>query len=353
MELDKRQIKKILVINLGGIGDFLLSTPALRALSVAFEQAQIYLLLHNRVKELAQRLKYVRKVYTFNNTEPLFFALPNFINLIKLRMAGIDLAINMRTIVSEKSALKIKTLFDTINPRMKAGRNTAGRGNFFDISITEEEVVQNYTMGYDVQLVEKLGAKVLDRKIDFLIDEKERRKVNNILEEKGIRDKNFLIGIHPGGRPSHRWPWQNFVGLIEKLTEIFNAKFVITGDKQEKELGKLIIRNSKVGVLNLCGQLSIFELGALIERCNLYISNDTGPAHIAAILQTPLVTIFGPGYVSGFNPVNISEKTQIVYKKVACAPCNKFSCSNLECLKIISTSEVLEAVLRLFQHKEK
>jgi L-asparaginase/Glu-tRNA(Gln) amidotransferase subunit D len=80
-------------------------------------------------------------------------------------------------------------------------------------------------------------------------------------------------------------------------------------------LAQRLQRKLSVDIVNLSGRLGIRQLGALIKRCQLYISNDTGPMHIAAILNTPLIAIFGPGQLICFDPRRISPKSVVLYKK--------------------------------------
>jgi ADP-heptose:LPS heptosyltransferase len=75
--------------------------------------------------------------------------------------------------------------------------------------------------------------------------------------------------------------------------------------------------------------------------------------HIAAILKTPLVAIFGPGSLVRFDPRNISDKVVVIYKKVDCSPCNKIKCESLECLKNIYPEEVISAASSLIKSKLK
>ena len=127
------------------------------------------------------------------------------------------------------------------------------------------------------------------------------------------------------------------------------GKFVITGLKNEIVLAKKLIKTTDAEIVNLAGKLTIRELGALIKRCNIFISNDTASMHITAILRTPLVAIFGPGYITRFDPRNISENVIVLYKAAECAPCDRKKCGDLKCLKEIAPNEVTEAALMLLE----
>ncbi len=343
------EVKKILVINLGGIGDILLSTPALRALRIFYPDSKIYCLVVPRVFEFVKSLSYIDEVFIL---EPNFRPNKVFTNLktiLELRKIKIDLAINLRTIVSKKGAAKIRFLLAMINPKVKAGRDTDGRGYFFDIKISEPSIGQKYELSYDIDMLAALGIKVMDTSINLVINQQSMTAVSKALEEKGISSQDVVIGIHPGGKSSRRWPMENFATAIKELTQKLDCWFLITGSKEESYLADKLIKITGGKIINMAGKLDLQGLAALIKRCNLYISNDTGPVHIAAVLKTPLLAIFGGGDVIRFDPRHISDKAAVLYKKHICAPCNKMTCRSMECLKDILPQEAVEAALDLLK----
>lgn len=339
--------EKILIINLGGIGDILLSTPALRALKSSFPKARIYFLVFSHVLELVNGLPYVDGIFILrNNVKNIFTNLHTF---IKLRGEKFDVAINMRTLASKRGTDKIRFLTNIIKPELKVGRNTEGRGNFFNVRIPETDRGTKFEMEYDIDTVKALGAEVNDKTIDLNINDEAIHRINVLLQSKGISKEDVLIGIHPGGMPSHRWPIDNFSKSIEQISKSISCKFVVTGVDDEISLAERLKKITRGEIINLAGQINLGELCALIKRCALYISNDTGPMHIAAVLQTPLIAIFGPGYITRFDPRGISDKAVVFYNKADCAPCNEVSCDSMECLETISPGEVTEAALQLLQ----
>ncbi len=348
MQILKDEIKNILVVNLGGIGDLLLSTPALRALKKDFPSAKLYLLVVGRCREAVERLSCVDGVFVFPAEKDWRGIIACILSILKLRQIKMDLAVNMRTLVSEKGALKMKILFKLINPRIKAGRDTSGRGGFLDISIPETDIGEKSEIEYDIDTVKALGVAVIDKNVDFLVDEKTMLDLRDMLSQSGIGAKDILIGINPGGRPSRRWPRDNFVELIKAVKKEYKAKFVITGvGADEIELAETIAAKSGPDVVSLAGKLNLSQLASLISMCRLYITNDTGSMHIAAILNTPLIAIFGPGHLKRFDPRNIFSEAVVLYQKTVCAPCNRFKCSSLQCLTAVLPEEVAEAAIRL------
>lgn len=349
----------ILVVNLGGIGDFLLSTPALRALKRLYPQARISILIVPRIVELAKGLPYIDEVISFDFINGKcrggglliewkeFKRLSNL--LFTLRKRKYDLLINMRTLTSWRGVLRVLALAFLIGAKRKVGRDTDGRGFFFNVKIPETETGKKHEMEYDIDTVEALGAEIVDKTIDFDVDDRGVEKVHRILKKGGIFKHDILIGIHPGGKPSHRWPIENFSAVIDEIDKKISCKFVITGSKDEVGLAKKLMKMASVEMVDLAGRLSIKELGGLIRRCNLFIANDTGPMHIAAILKTPLVAIFGPGDLTRYDPKSISDKVAVAYRSVDCSPCYRVRCKDQRCLRIIFPKEVVEAALSFLE----
>jgi ADP-heptose:LPS heptosyltransferase len=344
------KVKKILVINLGGIGDILLSLPSIKALKNKFPYAKICILIIPRVYEVIKNSSCVDEIFLFRKGINFFWG--DLRTLFFLRKEHFDLAINMRTLVSKSSAKKIKLVMDIIKPKIRVGRDTQGLGYFFDIKVPETLIGQKWELEYDIDTVKALKADVFDKNIDLKIDEESISRLNKILEKENVDKETVLIGIHPGGMPSRRWPIENFAKMINKIYKELNCQFVITGGKDEIELVNRLKKITNTKVINLAGRINFDELLALIKQCNIFISNDTAPMHIAAILKTPLVALLGPGDIKRYDPRYISGQVVVLYKKVDCSPCNKLSCKELKCLKIISPEEVVERVLGLLRPKD-
>ena len=347
---------KILIINLGGMGDVLLSQPALKALRQEFSASEISLLVTKKTYELAKNLSFIERVYKldieYGGLVPINKIITNLRTLLTLRCQNFDLAVNMRTLSSKKSTGKLKMLLAIINPKVKAGRNTDGRGDFYDIKISESYIGQKYERDYDLETAEALGAKITDKDINVPIKEADQRAIEAILKQVGINAGDILIGIHPGGMPSRRWPEKYFIELINCLSKKVTAKFIITGSAREKSLARAIVSNSSGSVIDFTGALNFEQLCAIIKRCNLYISNDTGPMHIAAIVQTKLIAIIGPGDITRFDPRNISPNASILYRQTPCAPCEKVFCRDMRCVNAISVTDVLREAYKQLEIRE-
>ncbi len=351
ININQETMRNILVVNLGGIGDFLLSTPALKAFKKGFSLAKISLLIVPRVYELAKDLPYIDNIFILRKSYRPLCLVKNLFTLWRLKRMRFDLALNIRTLYSKIGAGKIKLLLNIINPRIKMGRDTDGRGYFFDLKVPETGIGKKYEMEYNIDMIKTLGFNVEDRSIDCNISKVHCEMIDRMLKKEDIYENDVIVGIHPGGIPSRRWPIESFTQVIKLILQQFDCRFIFTGDKTELRLAKKLENILQRKPVVFSGRLKIKELCALINRCNIFISNDTGPMHIAAILKTPLVAIFGPGDIVRYDPRNIFNSAIVLYKKVECAPCEKVQCKDLKCLSIISSEEVAEAALKLLKRK--
>ncbi|MBU0633433.1 MAG: glycosyltransferase family 9 protein [Candidatus Omnitrophica bacterium] len=344
------KIDKILIINLGGIGDLLLSKPALKALRKKYPQAEIDMLTAHKVYEIACDFDFINRVFVFEleygRKVSVFKMFGNFRVLTSLRSRKYDVAVNMRTLMSNKSAAKMKLMLSFIKPARSVGRDTEGRGNFFDMRVPESQQGRKCEMEYDIDTVKKLDVEVPTRGVYLEIPPEVEERVEIFFRKLNIKKEDIIVGIHPGGMPSRRWPIENFAEVIKKINISHRVKFIVTGSAEEKELAQRLVNLCGVKLINLAGKLTLKELAATIKKCAVFISNDTGPMHIAAVLEVPLVAIFGPGDIVRFDPRNIFKEAVVLYKKTDCAPCEKRGCEDLRCLKAITPLEVSNAVVR-------
>lgn len=182
------------------------------------------------------------------------------------------------------------------------------------------------------------------------------------LDESGIEEQDCLVGIHPGwGGRKHvlgqtrlrSWPAQNYARVIQWLVKGKKTRVVLTGSRADRPLTEYIATSSGVSCLDYAGRLSLLELAALIRRLNLYLTVDSGPAHMAAALGTPLITLWGPGIFEQTSPVHSRGPVQVVYHRVPCAPCYGTpvmkTCQDNICMKQIEVTEVTEVISQMLE----
>ncbi len=151
-----------------------------------------------------------------------------------------------------------------------------------------------------------------------------------------------IIGIHPGARPpARRWPVAYFASLADALVQQLNAQVLLTGGAGEEQTVQAVVEAMQTPALSLAGKTSLGGLAALISRFDLFISNDTGPSHIACAVDCPSITLFGPADVQRWAPLN-RQRHPIVRHPVACSPCGYWECPiDHRCLRWLSPETVL------------
>ena len=170
----------------------------------------------------------------------------------------------------------------------------------------------------------------------------------------GVREKWFSgasrwIILQPGARwENKRWPVEHFRELVRLLTK-WNPelRFAVLGSRNDAGLGQSIARTYPGRCLDLTGRLSLIEMVECIRAADLMITNDTGPMHVAAALNKPVVAIFGPTDPRRTGPYRQIE--QAVQLALPCVPCLKSSCAYtrpLECLRALSPDRIFVEVQR-------
>ncbi len=161
---------------------------------------------------------------------------------------------------------------------------------------------------------------------------------------------NRIIGIHPGARPpARRWPAEYFALVADALAQRFEAQILLTGGPGEEQTVQAVMDAMRMPAVSLAGKTSLGSLAALIKRSDLFISNDTGPSHIACAVDCPSITLFGPADVRRWAPLE-RQRHAIARHPVACSPCGYWECPiDHRCLRWLSPDEVLVAATEMIQ----
>jgi heptosyltransferase I len=184
---------------------------------------------------------------------------------------------------------------------------------------------------------------------------RERPDVAAEVKRKWRTETSRWIILQPGARwLNKRWPAENFAGLVRKLGAAHpDFRFAILGGESDRERGAAIAQADSQRCLDLTGKISLPEMVEWIRLGELMISNDTGPMHVAAALQKPVVAIFGPTEPRRTGPYGQLEN--VLQTHLPCVPCMKSRCANskqLECLQTISPDQVSLLAERLLRSRK-
>ena len=192
------------------------------------------------------------------------------------------------------------------------------------------------------------------RVIDLSVNCETRQAVSRLLADLGVRRGKIIVGINPGSVwPTKRWAAESFAILIQRLKHELDCEIVLFGGTEDVDVAKKIDAQNPGAVVSLVGKTSLRELPAALAHCGLFITNDSGPMHIAVAMGVPVVAIFCATTPSlGFYPY--SSKSVVVEKKLSCRPCSSHGgrrcpLGTEDCIRLIEPEQVCLAAKRLLQ----
>lgn len=327
--------QRVLVVQPSWVGDAVMATPALRALRQLYPQAQISYLMRRYVKPIYAGMPWADKLITFRTGRTKAKAGKGTFDLAgRLRAGKFDLAILLPN--SFKSALVCKMAgIDRI-----VGYERDGRGFLLSDKLLpvkdRGKFVPTPIVKYYLGLAHYLGSQDRNLKLELFVTEHEQREAVEVLTRAGLdadldrpalAGKPPLILLNPGAQygAAKCWLPEYFAQLADRLIEEQSATVLLSASPKERAIVDAIQRHMKHSAVDLSRAGS--TLGALkeiVRRCDLMVTNDTGPRHIAAAFDVPVVTIFGPTHPE-WTEIYF-KKEQKVAVKVFCGPCQKKTC---------------------------
>lgn len=327
---------KILVRAPNWIGDSMLALPSLESLSKNFLDAQIWIAAKRWVKDLFVACDFIDGI----------LPLPDQADLRSLRQAAIKIRehnfdIGLLLPNSFSSAL----LFYLAKIPQRWGYHKDGRW----ILLTKGVAIKNqeappHQVHYYLGLIEGLGLRSHSPQLSYSLPEKEKSRAEDYLHALNVDLKKPLVILNPGAAygPAKRWPAQNYSNLALLYQEKKGASVLIVGSAKEVDLADSISAPLADKPLNLAGKTDLRLLASLISQASLFVSNDSGPMHIANALKTPVIALFGPTLPKQTGP--FQQPSTIIKKAVPCWPCHYRQCPfDHGCMRKIEPEEVYEA----------
>jgi len=330
--------KRILIIKLSALGDVILSVPSIRALREKYPNAWISVLVGRKSRGILRNCPYVDDVIVQEESDKR-----NPFSLIRLASLLAKEDYDVVVDLQNNRASHFLAYFSGALVRAGHGNhkwdfflNRKAHGNFSGLA----------PLDHQFEVLKLLGVEPTEKKLELWTEKEEVRKIESFLESQWVSPSQVLVGINPGSSPrwtTKQWPVENFAKLCDELARR-NIRVVITGSADEVPLADELLRQTRNKPVNAVGKTSITELVALIRRCQVFISSDSAPMHIASSVHVPLLAIFGP--TDPKRHLVPPPHYQVFAKEVPCGPCYLRNCPiGLICMKKITVQEVLEAVL--------
>jgi ADP-heptose:LPS heptosyltransferase len=331
------KIQNILIIKPGAIGDLIQLTPVIQALGAGYPGARITLLTGSR--ETATLFRYnphVAETMVYDKRGE-HRSLSSFLKLWrKIQKGRFDLVLqfqrsNLKTWFLALAAFPCRVLV-----YHKARSRTV-------------HVVDNY-----LETLAPLGISRKNRDLELYTGRDDEQFAEDFFSGNGFHEK-LVVALNPGAsHPVNRWGPDRFAELADSLAERLGAVVLIIGGKEDIPLADRVAAKAASKPLVLAGKVTLLQLGAILKRCGILVSGDTGPLHLATAVGTRVVALFGAADPARTGPVGTGHRV-IQAPGVQCVPCGSRACSGrqyLECMDKIPVAMVADAVTELVGDKD-
>ena len=334
-------MKNILIAETDRIGDVILTLPVFKSIKLFNKDISITALVRTYTQDILKNFKYVDEIISFSDLSTkdsiadLFF---------KIKSKNFDTALVLHP--EHKIAKILKKA--GIKERFSYGWKWY-QFLFSKVLIQHRSKNIKHQLEYNLDLLKLLNIKKTDKDIKLNPSTRDVKFIQNILKQKKINKKN-LIGIHPGsGHSSLNLPPDKYVELINQIKQQFkNVDIILTGDRQDNPLIDYILTHVKASLYPLPLNLSLSNLIALISKTRIFISNSTGPMHIASCLRIPVIAFFSPVFIH--SPIRWGPywgKKLIIKPDVKCPKkwkCRINKCGYYNCFDNIKFDAVLNFI---------
>ncbi len=352
--------QKILIVQPSWVGDAVMATPTLRAIRQLYPTAHISYLMKRYVKQMYTGMPWADRLITYRTGKTKSKQGKGMFDLAaRLRTGKFDTAILLPN--SFKTALLCKMAGI---PRV-VGYERDGRGFLLTDKLLpirdKGKFIPSPIVKYYLGLAHYLGAPAnKDLKMQLFVTEPEKREAQELLvrcgleadiDRPGALGKPPLIVLNPGAQygAAKCWRAEYFAELADKFMDDLGAQVLISASPKERTIVENIKRYMRHAPIDLSNKgLTLGALKDVVRRCDLMVTNDTGPRHIAAAFEVPVVTIFGPTHPE-WTEIYF-EKERKVQVKVFCGPCQKKVCPlDHRCMTRITPAMVYEQSIDLLK----
>ncbi len=348
--------KRILIINIFGIGDVLFTTPLMSNIKLHNPGCYIGYVCNKRAVDVLKGNTGVDRVFVYEKDDYRDalkrskgeFIKKIFSSLAEIKQEQFDCVIDLS--LNKYASI----LMGLIGIKRRIGFNYRNRSLFLTEKIKLNGYEGKHVVDFYLSLLKHLDIPIQSRSFEFAIGEGDHQWAKTVLERWGVKDSDILIGLVPGGGASwgkdanlKRWPAEKYAKLADKVVEKYKAKVILLGDISENELCASIRSQMRREAFVIAEPTSIQQFAALLKRCRLIVLNDGGPLHIAVAAGVKTVSIFGPVDENVYGPYP-KEGHAVVSSDIACRPCYRqfkiADCEHYNCLRLLDVEHILERV---------
>jgi heptosyltransferase-2 len=348
---------RILIVQPNWVGDAVMATPLLRAMRQRFPQAHIAYLLRRYVKPLYTGIPWADQLITYRTGRTKARAGKGIFDLAaRLRAGRFDLAVLLPN--SFRSALVCRMAgIERIVGYERDGRGFLISDKLLPVKDKGKFVPTPILRTY-LGIGSYLGCSTRDRTMQLFVTPAEREDAIEVLRRAGLDEtlerpaaqgRPPLVVLNPGAQygAAKCWLPEHFAAVGDRLIDEHQATVLISASPKERRIVEAIQRHMRHAAVDLsrCG-MTLGALKEVVRRCDLVITNDTGPRHIAAAFGVPVVTVFGPTFPQ-WTEIDFPKERQVSVK-VFCGPCQKKTCPlDHRCMTRITPAMVMQTALEL------
>jgi heptosyltransferase-2 len=303
--LASQVIKKVLIImNVNGIGDFVLISTFLREIRAFFSECEIVLVVCASTYPLAERCPYIDRVVVFDygRGTPLFRHFRHawrafFFARHELRHIGFDIAIVPRWDVDSYGAGAL-AYFSGARWRVAFSEhvNSAKALINYTFDSLSTHVIDGKKVCHEVErsfeVLRFLGANIRDPRLELWTDESDECFAQDTLDRHQVERNRVLVAIAPGAAEAkRRWPGSRFAELASRIQAQLNAVILLLGDGRDRAIGDQMVETLGRDIVDLIAHTTLRQTVALLRRSTIFIGNCSGPLHLAAAAGVPVVEI--------------------------------------------------------------
>jgi len=343
--------RRILCIKFYGLGNSVMLLPVLQALRHRFPGAEIDFLTLDSNVPLLERTGAVTRALGVDVGSVRRFSVSLISALRTVRASEYD------TLLDFEQFVKISSLIGYVSgARERVGFNTDGQRRGFMYTTRVVYTDSQHMSEIFARLTHPLGVMDGLKPVTLRLRDEERQRVRDFLAAAGVEPGRFpVVAMHPGigmnfyRMPLKRWEPSRFAAVANGLKDRYGAAVVFTGKGPEEraliaDIGARMLHRG----IDACDQFTVCELAALVERCHFVVCNDSSTMHLAALMGTPIVALFGPTAPLHYAPRG--DRNLVFYRNLYCSPClsnynlKVSRCKDPVCMRGIQPDEVLAAI---------
>jgi heptosyltransferase-2 len=344
--LHQLEPRNIIVRMPNWIGDLVMATPILSDLRKRYPNAHITAMCRSPICELLKADPEIDELFCFSKASG-FGRRAERRNIIeKLRKGSYDLGILLTHSFSSAWWFWLGKVQNRLGYECNGRKLLLTHSLAFPQNIQNQHLVVTYKM-----LLEPLGIPISDTPPRLYLTQKEIHDSRVLLRQQGIPDGALIVGINPGATYGSAKCWlpERFREVTERLLREKDVYIVYFGDQATASIVKEICSGLPSRVVNLAGATSLRELASIISHCDVILTNDSGPMHIADAVGTPIVALFGSTSEVVTGPYRSGT---LIHKHVECSPCYQRTCPiDFRCMKRIEADEVFDALNKILGAK--